>query len=244
MSRTAGARRATLVAGGAPLDGRGFWIAPTVVADVTDGMTIAGEEVFSHVPKLLDFETEDEVLIRANATSYGLAAGVFTRDLACAHRVVEDAHAVRADLPGGIENGGDRARDGGLDVGIRDHDHGRLAAQLQRDMRQLSGGSRRHLQPRRNRSGDRQFGDARLPGQRRHRLTAGDLDGVVPRADPDAQADRFVPSCAPYSATSVSEIGLQVSAVSSLASGRSRDAGAARPTPPVPAAPTSVPHLT
>ena len=82
------AEGARLVTGGARLDRPGFYIAPTVFADVTDDMTIAREEIFGPVLSVLDFETEDEVMGRANATEFGLAAGVFTRDLTRAHRVV------------------------------------------------------------------------------------------------------------------------------------------------------------
>ena len=66
----------------------GCFVQPTVFADVTDTMTLAREEVFGPVMAVLDFETEDEVTARANATEFGLAAGVFTTDLARAHRVV------------------------------------------------------------------------------------------------------------------------------------------------------------
>ncbi|MGF1551712.1 MAG: betaine-aldehyde dehydrogenase [Paracoccaceae bacterium] len=83
--RVEGAR---LVAGGERLDRAGFWVAPTVFADVTDTMTIAREEIFGPVMAVLDFEDEDEAVARANATPYGLSAGVFTRDLARAHRVI------------------------------------------------------------------------------------------------------------------------------------------------------------
>jgi betaine-aldehyde dehydrogenase len=78
---------ARLVAGGRRLNRPGFWIEPTVFADVTDGMAIARDEIFGPVMSVLDFETEDEVLARANATEFGLAAGVFTRDLARGHRM-------------------------------------------------------------------------------------------------------------------------------------------------------------
>ena len=61
---------------------------PTVFADVTDSMTIAREEVFGPVMAVLDFEAEDEVIARANATEFGLAAGVFTADLTRGHRVI------------------------------------------------------------------------------------------------------------------------------------------------------------
>ena len=51
-------------------------------------MTIAREEIFGPVMSVLAFDFEKEALTRANATPYGLAAGVFTRDLARAHRVI------------------------------------------------------------------------------------------------------------------------------------------------------------
>ncbi|SHE34693.1 betaine aldehyde dehydrogenase [Ruegeria intermedia] len=82
------AEGARLVHGGARLDRAGFYLQPTVFADVTDDMTIAREEIFGPVMSVLDFETEDEVMARANATEFGLAAGVFTNDLTRAHRVV------------------------------------------------------------------------------------------------------------------------------------------------------------
>ncbi len=66
----------------------GYFVAPTVFADVTDDMTIAREEIFGPVMAVLDFDTEDEVVARANATDFGLSAGVFTGDLARGHRVV------------------------------------------------------------------------------------------------------------------------------------------------------------
>ena len=78
---------ATLVTGGKPVDSDGFFIEPTVFADVTDDMTIARDEIFGPVMSVLDFETEEEVLTRANDTVFGLAAGVFTADLTRAHRM-------------------------------------------------------------------------------------------------------------------------------------------------------------
>ena len=86
---TAGAEGARLVTGGERLaSNAGFFVRPTVFAGVTDAMTLAREEVFGPVMAILDFETEEEVTARANATEFGLAAGVFTADLARAHRVV------------------------------------------------------------------------------------------------------------------------------------------------------------
>jgi betaine-aldehyde dehydrogenase len=78
---------ATLVKGGRRTGNAGFFIEPALFADVTDGMTIAREEIFGPVLSVLDFDTEEEALARANATPYGLAAGVFTRDMARAHRM-------------------------------------------------------------------------------------------------------------------------------------------------------------
>lgn len=69
-----------------PLD-RGNFIMPTIFCECTDGMKIVREEIFGPVMSVLRFTGEDEAIARANATSFGLAAGVFTRDLARAHRV-------------------------------------------------------------------------------------------------------------------------------------------------------------
>ena len=82
------AEGARLVTGGHIVDGDGFFIEPTVFADVTDDMTIAREEIFGPVLSVLDFDTEEEALARANDTEFGLAAGVFTSDLTRAHRMV------------------------------------------------------------------------------------------------------------------------------------------------------------
>jgi betaine-aldehyde dehydrogenase len=82
------AEGARLVCGGRRIDRPGFWMEPTVFADVTDAMTIAREEIFGPVMAVLDFDDEAGAVARANATPYGLSAGVFTRDLARAHRVV------------------------------------------------------------------------------------------------------------------------------------------------------------
>lgn len=81
------AEGARLIYGGKPVDRAGFFIEPAIFTDVTDDMTIAREEIFGPVLSVLDFETEAEVLTRANATEFGLAAGVFTADLTRAHRM-------------------------------------------------------------------------------------------------------------------------------------------------------------
>ncbi|NRG19625.1 betaine-aldehyde dehydrogenase [Rhizobiales bacterium] len=71
----------------------GLFVKPTVFADVADHMRIAREEIFGPVMCVLDFETEEEAVARANATEFGLAAGVFTGNLARGHRVVAALHA-------------------------------------------------------------------------------------------------------------------------------------------------------
>ena len=80
---------ARLITGGNPITGDGFFIEPTVFADVTDDMTIACEEVFGPLMSVLTFDDEKEVIKRANATEFGLAAGVFTADLSRGHRMVD-----------------------------------------------------------------------------------------------------------------------------------------------------------
>jgi betaine-aldehyde dehydrogenase len=82
------AEGARLVIGGRRMNRPGFWVEPTVFADVTDGMEIARDEVFGPVMSVLSFDTEDEVVARANATPFGLAAGVFSRDVPRARRVL------------------------------------------------------------------------------------------------------------------------------------------------------------
>jgi betaine-aldehyde dehydrogenase len=91
---TAKAEGARLICGGGRAAvNTGFFVQPTVFADVTDAMTIAREEVFGPVMAVLDFDTEDEVIARANATEFGLAAGVFTADLTRGHRVIAQLEA-------------------------------------------------------------------------------------------------------------------------------------------------------
>ena len=84
---------AQVLTGGARLERPGYWIAPTVLADVTDDMQIARDEVFGPVMSVLAFSGEDDVIARANDTAFGLAAGTFTRDLTRAHRVVAQLQA-------------------------------------------------------------------------------------------------------------------------------------------------------
>lgn len=71
----------------------GYFVEPTVFADVSDDMTIAREEIFGPVLSVLDFDDETDVVDRANDTEFGLAAGVFTRDIQRAHRVIDRLQA-------------------------------------------------------------------------------------------------------------------------------------------------------
>jgi aldehyde dehydrogenase (NAD+) len=71
----------------------GYFVRPTIFADVTNDMTIAQEEIFGPVLVVIPFDTEDEAVRIANDTIYGLAAGLWTNDVARAHRVAKRLHA-------------------------------------------------------------------------------------------------------------------------------------------------------
>ena len=72
---------------------KGAFVAPTIFSDCSDDMSIVREEIFGPVLSLLDYQDEEEVIRRANATEYGLAAGVVTPDLARAHRIIHRLEA-------------------------------------------------------------------------------------------------------------------------------------------------------
>lgn len=90
---------ATVLCGGepyAPEDPKlkhGYYMTPCILTNCTDDMTCVKEEIFGPVMSILTFETEAEVLERANDTTFGLAAGVFTRDIQRAHRVAAELQA-------------------------------------------------------------------------------------------------------------------------------------------------------
>jgi betaine-aldehyde dehydrogenase len=88
---------ARLVCGGTvpddPALAGGFFLTPAIFDSCRDDMTIVREEIFGPVMTILTFDDEAEAVTRANDTPFGLAAGVFTRDLARAHRVVAKLQA-------------------------------------------------------------------------------------------------------------------------------------------------------
>lgn len=93
-AKAAGAR---LLTGGRRLTegalARGAYVAPTVFADCADHMRHVQDEIFGPVMSLLAYDDEDEAIVRANATPYGLAAGVVTRNVARAHRIIHRLEA-------------------------------------------------------------------------------------------------------------------------------------------------------
>ena len=91
------AQGARLLTGGARVTSgdlaNGYFVAPTVFDGCHDDMDIVRQEIFGPVMSVLEFAEEDEVIARANATEFGLAAGVFTNDLTRAHRVIAQLQA-------------------------------------------------------------------------------------------------------------------------------------------------------
>ncbi len=84
---------ARCVTGGERFGSKGFFIKPTIFADVKDDMAIARDEIFGPVLSVIKFSGMDEAIRRANATEYGLAAAVWTKDISKAHAI---ANRVRA----------------------------------------------------------------------------------------------------------------------------------------------------
>jgi acyl-CoA reductase-like NAD-dependent aldehyde dehydrogenase len=86
---------ARLVVGGerVRVNGRGNFVTATIFADVEPEMKIAQEEIFGPVAAVIPFEDLDDAIEKANQTIYGLAAGVWTRDVGKAHRVASEIQA-------------------------------------------------------------------------------------------------------------------------------------------------------
>ena len=84
---------ATCVTGGNRFGDKGFFVEPTVFDNVTDDMPIATHEIFGPVMSILSFKDTDEIIQRSNQTFYGLAAAVWTRDVAKAHHYAQSVRA-------------------------------------------------------------------------------------------------------------------------------------------------------
>ncbi|MDE2040514.1 MAG: aldehyde dehydrogenase family protein [Elusimicrobia bacterium] len=84
---------ARLLAGGEALAGEGYFVKPTVFSEAKDSMRICREEIFGPVVVVMPFDSQEEAVSRANATDYGLVAGVWTGDVKRAHRM---ARALKA----------------------------------------------------------------------------------------------------------------------------------------------------
>jgi aldehyde dehydrogenase (NAD+) len=84
---------AKCVTGGKRFGDRGYFVEPTLFTDVTDDMRIARDEIFGPVLSVLKFSDVDEIVRRANDTNFGLAAAVWTRDVAKAHRFASRVRA-------------------------------------------------------------------------------------------------------------------------------------------------------
>jgi aldehyde dehydrogenase (NAD+) len=84
---------ATLMTGGLRHGNKGFFVEPTVFDNVRDDMAIARDEIFGPVVSVLPFQSFDEMIGRANNTSYGLAAAIWTKDLDKAHRYAREVKA-------------------------------------------------------------------------------------------------------------------------------------------------------
>lgn len=84
---------AELVCGGNPIDGKGYYLEPTIFTNTTPAMRIVKEEIFGPVLVVQTFKTEEEAIALANDSIYGLAGGVFTNDSAKAMRVIKKVRA-------------------------------------------------------------------------------------------------------------------------------------------------------
>jgi succinate-semialdehyde dehydrogenase/glutarate-semialdehyde dehydrogenase len=95
-------RGARLLCGGNRVGDKGWFLEPTVLADVPDGALCMSEETFAPVAPVCAFETEAEAIQRANASPYGLSAYAFTRDLPRTFRLLESLEAGTIGLNDGV----------------------------------------------------------------------------------------------------------------------------------------------
>jgi len=86
----AGQSEGRIITGGKRIGNRGYYIQPTVIADVKDNAKVATEEIFGPVMTALKFKDIDDVIRRANNSTYGLAAGVWTKDINKAMKIIHN----------------------------------------------------------------------------------------------------------------------------------------------------------
>jgi phenylacetaldehyde dehydrogenase len=84
---------ATTVVGGSRVGDTGYFVQPTVLTDTNPNMRVEAEEIFGPVVTITPFKDPEDVMPRANKTNYGLAAGVWTKDISKAHRLAKSLRA-------------------------------------------------------------------------------------------------------------------------------------------------------